>query len=47
MVLTCGPEDQIQDINNDADCSSDDHNGNGADMNGPAVLALIIIDESR
>jgi len=45
MVLTL--EDQVQDINDDTDCSGHDHNRNGADMNGPAVLALVIIDETR
>lgn len=41
------PEDQIQDIDDDADCSGDDHDNNWTDMNSPAVLALVIIDETR
>jgi len=46
MVLA-GPEDQTQDVNNNADRSGDDNDGNGADMNSPAVLALVIINETR
>jgi len=46
MVLA-GPDDKAKDVNNDANRSSDDYDGNGADMNSPAVLALVIIDETR
>ena len=46
MVLA-GPDDKTKDVNYDADRSGDDNDGNGADMNSPAVLALVIIDETR
>jgi len=45
MVLAF--EDYIQDINDDADYSGDDHDRNRADMNGPAIFTLIVIDETR
>ena len=46
-MILASPEDQTQDVNDDANRSGDDHNGNRADMNSPAVLALVIINETR
>lgn len=46
MVLAI-PDDQVKDVNNNADHSGDNDNSNGADMNSPAVFALVIIYETR
>ena len=36
----------IESHDDDADHGSDNHHGDGADMDSPPVLALIIVDES-
>jgi len=46
-MFLSGHDENIQDVNDDTDCCGHDHDRYGADMNGPAVLAFVIIDETR